>query len=47
MHFETLARLGIDMREVGETLQVEGVKLFVQSFDELLALMAQPATAAA
>lgn len=46
-HFETLERLGIDMREVGETLQVEGVKLFVQSFDELLALMAQPATAAA
>lgn len=46
-HFETLARLGIDMNEVGETLQVEGVKLFVQSFDELLALMAQPATAAA
>ncbi|HEX6007236.1 MAG TPA: transaldolase [Burkholderiales bacterium] len=46
-HFETLGRLGIDMREVGETLQGEGVKLFVQSFDELLALMAQPATATA
>lgn len=46
-HFDTLARLGIDMREVGETLQGEGVKLFVQSFDELLALMAQPAAAEA
>lgn len=46
-HFDSLARLGIGMHEVGETLQVEGVKLFVQSFDELLALMAQPATAAA
>ncbi|MBI4205688.1 MAG: transaldolase [Betaproteobacteria bacterium] len=41
-HFETLAHLGIDMRQVGETLQVEGVKLFTQSFDELLALMAVP-----
>jgi hypothetical protein len=30
------------MRQVGETLQVEGVKLFTQSFDELLALMAVP-----
>jgi len=46
-HFETLGNLGIDMREVGETLQTEGVKLFVQSFDELLALMAQPATVTA
>lgn len=46
-HFERLARLGIDLTEVGETLQVEGVKLFVQSFDELLALMAAPATTAA
>lgn len=42
-HFETLAGLGIDMREVGETLQDEGVKLFVQSLDELLGLMAAPA----
>lgn len=41
-HFDALARLGIDMRQVGETLQVEGVKLFTQSFDELLALMAAP-----
>ena len=46
-HFDSLARAEIDMHEVGETLQLEGVKLFVQSFDELLALMAQPATAAA
>jgi transaldolase len=41
-HFDALARSGIDMRQVGETLQVEGVKLFTQSFDELLALMALP-----
>jgi transaldolase len=41
-HFDALARAGIDMRQVGETLQVEGVKLFTQSFDELLALMAVP-----
>jgi hypothetical protein len=30
------------MRQIGETLQAEGVKLFMQSFDELLALMAVP-----
>ena len=41
-HFESLARLGIDMRQVGETLQAEGVKLFAQSFEQLLALMAVP-----
>lgn len=41
--FEALARLGIDMDEVGETLQKEGVKLFEQSFDQLLALMATDA----
>jgi len=46
-HFERLARLGVDMNDVGDTLQLEGVKLFVQSFDELLALMAQPAAATA
>jgi len=46
-HFARLARIGIDMNEVGATLQLEGVKLFAQSFDELLALMAQPASAAA
>jgi transaldolase len=46
-HFDTLSGFGIDMHEVGETLQEQGVKLFVQSFDELLALMAQPASATA
>ncbi|HEX6006991.1 MAG TPA: transaldolase [Burkholderiales bacterium] len=46
-HFERLARLGIDLNEVGETLQVEGVKLFMQSFDELLGLLAAPASSAA
>lgn len=37
--FEALARAGVDMREVGETLQAEGVKLFAQSFEQLMALM--------
>ena len=41
-HFDALDRLGIDLRQVGETLQADGVKLFTQSFDELLALMAAP-----
>jgi transaldolase len=37
--FEALAQAGIDMRKIGETLQEEGVKLFAQSFDQLMALM--------
>jgi transaldolase len=41
-YFDALARIGIDMRQIGETLQAEGVKLFMQSFDDLLALMAVP-----
>jgi transaldolase len=42
--FAALERLGIDMRQAGETLQAEGVKLFQQSFDQLLELMAAPVT---
>jgi transaldolase len=42
--FESLAACGIDMRQVGDALQEEGVKLFAQSFDQLLALMAAPQT---
>ena len=38
--FEFLRGTGIDMRQVGEELQAEGVRLFAQSFDQLLALMA-------
>ena len=38
--FADLARNGILMGEVGDELQAEGVKLFQQSFDQLLALMA-------
>lgn len=38
--FAALERLGIGMDGVGEELQVEGVKLFSQSFDQLLELMA-------
>ncbi len=36
--FAALQRLGIDMDVVGETLQVEGLKLFEDSFNQLLAL---------
>ncbi len=39
-HFDALAKAGIDMHLVGETLQVEGVKLFEQAFDQLLKLLA-------
>jgi transaldolase len=37
--FAELALRGILMGEVGDELQVEGVKLFRQSFDQMLALM--------
>lgn len=42
--FAELARHGILMGEVGEALQVQGLELFQQSFDQLLALMAQSAS---
>jgi transaldolase len=38
--FADLARHDIHMGKVGDELQVDGVKLFQQSFDQLLALMA-------
>ena len=38
--FLTLEQLGIDSRTVGETLQVEGVKLFDEAYSKLLALVA-------
>jgi len=40
--FDLLRAVGIDMRQVGEALQADGVKLFAQSFDQLLGLMAAP-----
>ena len=40
VHFNALAKAGIDMRQVGETLQAEGVVLFEQAFDQLLKLLA-------
>jgi transaldolase len=40
--FDALRAAGIDMRQVGEELQAEGVKLFAQSFDQLLALITAP-----
>lgn len=38
--FLTLEQLGIDPRVVGETLQVEGVKLFDEAYSKLLELVA-------
>jgi transaldolase len=37
--FADLGRLGVHMGEVGDELQIEGVKLFQQSFDQLMALL--------
>ena len=39
--FEALRRAGIDMHQAGEELQADGVKLFAQSFEQLLILMAE------
>lgn len=39
-HFIDLEKLGIDMQEVGEQLQREGVKSFADSFDKLLSQVA-------
>ncbi len=36
--FEALQRLGIDMEAAGEELQTDGLKLFADSFNQLLAL---------
>lgn len=38
--FDALAKAGIDMNQAGETLQIEGVKLFEQAFEQLLKLLA-------
>ncbi len=38
-HFAALAELGIDMDEVTEQLQVDGVKAFADSYDQLLATL--------
>lgn len=38
--FDALAKAGINMQQAGETLQVEGVKLFEQAFEQLLKLLA-------
>lgn len=39
-HYRALEQTGIDMRAVGEQLQVEGVKLFDDAFTKLLGLVA-------
>lgn len=36
-HIEALTALGIDLVDVGETLQVEGVRLFAEAYEKLLA----------
>jgi transaldolase len=38
--FDALAKAGVNLQQAGETLQVEGVKLFEQAFDQLLKLLA-------
>lgn len=35
-HIEALAALGIDLDDVGETLQIEGVRLFAEAYEKLL-----------
>lgn len=35
-HIEVLAALGIDLNDVGETLQTEGVRLFAKAYEKLL-----------
>jgi len=40
IQLEQLAKMGIDMDSVGETLQADGVKQFASAFDKLLALVA-------
>jgi transaldolase len=37
VHAEALAALGIDLTQIGETLQVEGVRLFAEAYDKILA----------
>jgi len=36
-HIAELAEIGIDLKEVGKTLQVDGVKLFAEAYEKLLA----------
>lgn len=36
-HIKALAALGIDLMDVGETLQTEGVRIFVEAYEKLLA----------
>lgn len=33
-HIETLAALGIDLIDVGEALQIEGVRLFAEAYEK-------------
>lgn len=35
-HIAELAELGVDLKEVGETLQIDGVKLFAEAYESLL-----------
>jgi len=37
LHLAALAALGIDLNEVGETLQVNGLRIFAEAYDQLLA----------
>ena len=39
-HIKALTALGVDLIEVGETLQVEGVRLFAEAYQQILANVA-------
>jgi len=39
VHIDALAALGIDLVDVGESLQVDGVRLFAEAYEKLLAIV--------
>ena len=38
-HIDALAAQGIDLVDVGESLQVDGVRLFAEAYEKLLAIV--------
>ena len=43
--FDALAKVGVDMEDVGRTLEEEGVSSFIKSFDELIQALSDKANA--
>lgn len=43
MHTEALAALGIDLTEVGESLQIDGVRLFAEAYQKIMSGLQAPA----